>query len=88
MSDVKKRVLSGVVSSDKSDKTIVVTTKRRVAHPVYSKNYTVTKKYHAHDEKNEANIGDTVEIIESQPISKKKRWALKTVVEKAKGVEV
>lgn len=88
MSDIRKRVLNGIVTSDKADKTITVTVKRRVSHPIYSKNYTVSKKYHAHDEKNEANMGDTVEIIESGPISKKKRWMLKSVVEKAKGSEV
>jgi len=82
-----KRVLKGVVSSNKGDKTIVVSVKRSVRHPLYSKSYSVTKKYHAHDEKNEVNIGDTVQIIECVPISKNKRWNLESIVEKTKELE-
>jgi len=81
-----KRILKGTVTSAVNDKTIVVSVKRRIRHPLYSKLYSVTKKYHAHDEKNECNVGDTVEIIESQPISKKKRWTLSSVLEKTKEV--
>lgn len=79
-----KRTLTGLVVSDKADKTITVLVKRRVAHKLYSKNYTVSKKYHVHDEKNEAKTGDTVEILESQPISKSKRWTLKAIVQVGK----
>jgi len=82
----RKRILKGVVVSNKADKTIAIAVKRRVTHPVYSKQYTTTKKYYAHDEKNDANIGDVVEIIESMPISKTKRWALHAIVEKSVGV--
>lgn len=71
-----KRTLNGVVVSNKTDKTIVVTVERRFKHPRYSKFMTKSKKYHAHDEANKANIGDVVTIIESRPFSKLKRWEL------------
>jgi len=87
MSD-KKRILKGQVVSSKSDKTIVVAVKRRVTHPLYSKQYTTTKKYHVHDEKNEAKAGDKVEIVEAQPISKLKRWSLKSIIEVSKEVDL
>jgi small subunit ribosomal protein S17 len=70
-----KRVLEGVVVSDKNDKTIVVKVERRLTHPVLKKTVRLTKKYHAHDEKNEAKSGDVVRIQETRPISKQKRWA-------------
>lgn len=78
MSEVKtfKRKFSGVVLSNKSDKTIVVDVQRRYKHPRYSKFITRSKKYHAHDEKNLAKIGDKVTIIESRPFSKLKKWEL------------
>ena len=79
-----KRVMQGVVVSDKMDKTIVVTVTRRKMHQLYKKYLTQTKKLKAHDEKNEAGIGDTVRVIESRPMSKEKRWRLVEVVEKAK----
>ncbi|MBT4922708.1 MAG: 30S ribosomal protein S17 [Rickettsiales bacterium] len=71
-----KRVLQGVVVSDKSEKTIVVTVARRFMHPVYRKFITKSKKYHVHDDANTAKVGDIVSIEESKPISKLKRWRL------------
>ena len=73
-----KRVLSGVVVSSKSDKTITVNVTRRIKHKLYKKIIRQTKKYHAHDENNEFSIGDTVSIIESKPISKLKKWIVLT----------
>lgn len=73
--------LTGVVTSDVADKTITVTVTRRQTHPVYGKQYTVTTKYAAHDEKNAAHVGDRVEISETRPISKRKTWKLDRVVE-------
>ena len=69
-----KRILSGVVVSANSNKTITVNVIRRIKHKLYKKIIRQTKKYHAHDEKNEFNVGDTVTIIESKPISKTKKW--------------
>jgi small subunit ribosomal protein S17 len=69
-----KRVLQGVVVSDKGDKTVIVRVERRVMHPVYKKFITRSKKYAAHDEHNAHKTGDTVRIEESRPISKRKRW--------------
>ena len=71
-----KRVLQGVVVSDKNDKTIVVEVERRLTHPVLKKTVRLSKKFHAHDEKNAAKIGDVVRIEESRPMSKNKRWLL------------
>ena len=71
-----KRVLQGVVVSDKSAKTVIVQVNRRMMHPVYKKTITRSKKYAAHDEKGQFKIGDKVEIMESKPISKTKRWAV------------
>jgi small subunit ribosomal protein S17 len=71
-----KRVLEGVVVSDKNDKTIVVKVERRLTHPVLKKTVRLTKKYHAHDEKNSAKTGDIVRIQETRPLSKQKRWLL------------
>ena len=71
-----KRVLQGVVVSDKNDKTIVVKVERRLRHPVLKKTVRLSKKYHAHDEKNEAKTGDVVRIQETRPLSKQKRWTL------------
>ena len=78
-----KRTLAGMVISDKMDKTIVVQVTRRMRHPMYGKEVKRSKKYHAHDEKNEAKIGDTVRIVESRPISRLKRWRLIEIVTKA-----
>ncbi len=79
-----RKVRQGVVVSDVNDKTIVVSVDSRKPHPVYKKMITTSKKYHAHDENNEAGVGDTVQIMETRPLSKKKRWRLVKVVEKAK----
>ena len=73
-----KRVLRGVVVSDKNDKTIVVEVERRYTHPLLKKTVRRTKNYHAHDEKNAFKVGDVVEIVESRPISKSKRWVVLT----------
>jgi small subunit ribosomal protein S17 len=74
----------GVVVSDKQDKTIIVRVERRTTHPLYGKTITVNKKYHVHDEANEAGLGDTVRIAETRPMSKLKRWRLAEIVERAK----
>ena len=74
----------GVVSSNKMDKTITVAIKWKEKHPIYQKFVNKTKKYHAHDEKNECNIGDVVRIMETRPLSKTKRWRLVSIVERAK----
>lgn len=74
----------GVVSSNRMDKTITVNVERKVKHPLYGKFLKKTTKFHAHDEKNECSIGDTVKIMETRPMSKTKRWRLVEVVEKVK----
>ena len=74
----------GMVVSDKMDKTIVVEIKERVRHPLYGKIMNQTSKLKAHDENNECGIGDTVEVMETRPLSKDKRWRLVRVIEKAK----
>lgn len=79
-----RKVRQGVVISDKMDKTIVVASKFKEKHPIYGKFVQKTKKYHAHDEKNEAHVGDTVQIMETRPLSKTKRWRLVQIVERAK----
>jgi small subunit ribosomal protein S17 len=77
------KTLQGVVSSDKADKTIVVTVTTRKTHPIYKKKYSFSKKFIAHDEKNEANSGDTVVIAETRPLSARKRHTLVQIVERA-----
>ena len=74
----------GVVSSNKMENTITVAVVRKLKHPMYGKFWKKTKKFHAHDEKNECNIGDTVKIMETRPLSATKRWRLIEIVEKAK----
>ena len=74
----------GVVSSDKMDKTVVVTVKDKIKHPLYKKIVNRTIKFKAHDEKNECGVGDKVLIMETRPLSKDKRWRLVNVLEKAK----
>ena len=69
-----KKILKGEVIRDKNDKTVVVLVKRKYTHPFFQKIITSSKKYHAHDEKNKFKNGDMVQIIESRPISKKKKW--------------
>lgn len=80
------KTLTGVVSSDKGDKTIVVTVQTRKTHPIYKKQYTFGKKFMAHDEKNEARQGDKVIIAETRPLSARKRFTLEKIVERA-GIE-
>ena len=75
---------TGVVSSDKMDKTITVAVERKVKHPIYGKFVKKTTKFHAHDDKDECSIGDVVKIMETRPLSKTKRWRLVEVVEKVK----
>ncbi len=79
-----RKVRQGIVVSDANDKTIVVAVEERKPHPIYGKMITSTKKYHAHDEENSAGVGDTVQIMETRPLSKMKRWRLYKIVEKAK----
>jgi len=75
---MSKKILNGKVINDKNNKTVVVIVKRRFIHPFFRKVVTSSKKYHAHDEKNKFKVGDSVKIIESRPISKKKRWEVLT----------
>lgn len=74
----------GLVVSDAADKTIVVRVDRRTTHQLYGKTLVRSKKYHAHDERNEARVGDRVRIVETRPLSKLKRWRLVDIVERAK----
>ena len=76
------RVIIGTVSSAKGDKTIVVTVQTRKTHPIYHKQYTVSKKFMAHDETNQAEVGDKVQIIETRPLSKRKHFTLDHIIEK------
>ena len=78
----KERI--GIVTSNKMDKSIVVSEVKRVKHPMYGKFVLRTKKYVAHDEKNDCNIGDTVRIMETRPLSKTKCWRLVEIIERAK----
>jgi small subunit ribosomal protein S17 len=80
----RRRVKQGRVSSNKMDKTIVVVTETRVPHPVYGKIVRKSTRFKAHDERNEAGIGDVVRIMECRPLSRDKRWRLVEIVEKAK----
>ncbi|MDO4695589.1 30S ribosomal protein S17 [Porphyromonas sp.] len=79
-----RKVRQGVVSSNKMDKTITVAVRWKEKHPIYGKFVNKTKKYYAHDEKNECNIGDTVRIMETRPLSRMKRWRLLQIIERAK----
>jgi small subunit ribosomal protein S17 len=79
-----RKVRQGVVVSDVQDKTIVVRVQRTTTHPLYKKTLRVSKKYHVHDEVNDAKVGDTVRIVETRPLSKLKRWRLAEVVDRAK----
>ncbi|MCP5268443.1 MAG: 30S ribosomal protein S17 [Zoogloeaceae bacterium] len=80
---VNKRTLVGRVVSDKMEKSVTVLIERRVKHPLYGKIITQSKKFHAHDEANEAKAGDLVEIEETRPISKTKSWRVSKLLEKA-----
>lgn len=79
------KTLTGIVSSDSRDKTITVSVTSRETHPIYKKQYSVTRKYQAHDEKNEAKLGDKVQISETRPVSKTKSFALINIEERAHG---
>ncbi len=81
-----KRTLTGRVVSDKMDKTVTVLVERRVKHELYGKFLTLSKKYHAHDEKNEFHEGDTVTIEECRPLAKTKAWRVVNLVEKSRAV--
>ena len=74
----------GLVVSNKMEKSVVVAVERKVKHPIYGKFVKKTTRFHAHDEKNECSIGDTVRIMETRPMSKTKRWRLVDVIEKVK----
>jgi len=80
---VRKQII-GVVTSSKMDKSITVSVERRIKHPIYGKFVRKTKKFMAHDETNQCNEGDTVRLVESRPLSARKRWRLIEVLEKAK----
>jgi small subunit ribosomal protein S17 len=75
---------TGLVVSDKMDKTVVVAIERRVPHPIYGKMITRTRRLKAHDEENSAKVGDTVRIVETRPLSKDKRWRLVEIIERAR----
>ncbi len=78
----KRKLRTGVVISDKADKTVIVKVERLIAHRLYGKGMKVTKKLHAHDENNEYKVGDKVRIMETRPISKTKRWRVVELVER------
>lgn len=80
----RRKTRVGTVVSDKMDKTVVVKVERRFPHPLYGKQVTRTKKYHAHDENNEFHVGDVVRITETRPLSKLKRWRVSELVERAR----
>ena len=79
-----RKTRQGVVLSNKMDKTIIVAAKFKEKHPIYGKFISKTKKYYAHNEKNEVNLGDIVQIMETRPLSKLKRWRVVKIVERAK----
>lgn len=80
----QRRQRIGRVVSDRMDKTITVAVDRQIKHPIYGKFITKTTKYMAHDENNDANIGDTVQIMSTRPLSKRKTWRLVKIIERAK----
>ena len=82
--DTNKKQIVGVVTSSKMDKSITVLVERRLKHPIYGKFIRKSKKFMAHDEKNECSEGDKVKIIESRPLSRRKRWNLVEIIERAK----
>ncbi len=79
-----RKTRTGVVVSDKMDKTVVVAIKTKVRHPLYGKMVNRTRKFKAHDEENACGIGDTVRIMETRPLSKDKHWRVAEIIEKAK----
>lgn len=80
----QRKIRQGKVVSDKMDKSVTVTIERQFAHPIYKKIIKKTSKFMAHDERNECQVGDTVKIVETRPLSKRKRWKVLEIVEKAK----
>jgi small subunit ribosomal protein S17 len=80
----RRKVRKGTVVSDRMDKTVVVAVERRTPHPLYGKMITRTKKYHAHDEANDARAGDIVRIVETRPLSRTKRWRVSEILERAR----
>ena len=78
----RRKVRTGTVASDRQDKTVTVVVERRFPHPLYGKMQTRTKKYHAHDENNEYQVGDVVKIVETRPLSKTKRWRVLELIER------
>ena len=86
MSEKLERTATGIVVSNKMDKTITVLVERRVKHPIYGKYITRSTKLHAHDESNECNIGDVVTVKETRPLSKTKTWMLKSINVRAQQV--
>lgn len=79
----RRKVRTGVVTSNKADKTVTVRVERQFAHPLYTKQVRKTKKYHAHDEENQCNEGDVVRIVETRPLSKTKRWRVLELLERS-----
>ncbi len=79
----RRKIRTGVVVADRADKTVTVLVERRFAHPLYGKQVSRTKKYHAHDEENEFKVGDTVSIMETRPLSKTKRWRVVELMERS-----
>ena len=79
-----RKTRTGIVVSDKKDKTVVVAVRTKVRHPLYGKMVNKTTKFKAHDENNECGVGDTVRIMETRPLSKDKRWRVVEIIEKAK----
>ena len=84
----RRKVMEGVVVSDRMQKTVVVAVERVTRHPLYKKTIRRTKKYHAHDENNECRVGDRVLIVESRPLSRTKRWRVVRILQRAEQVEV
>jgi small subunit ribosomal protein S17 len=80
----RRKTRIGTVVSDRMEKTVVVKVERRYSHPLYGKQVTRTKKYHAHDENNEFHVGDLVRITETRPLSKMKRWRVSELIERAR----
>ena len=78
----RRKVRVGTVTSNGANKTVTVTVERRLAHPLYGKQVTRSRRYHAHDEQNEYHVGDVVRIIETRPISKTKRWRVTELIER------
>ncbi len=87
MNRVHRKTVTGVVTSDKMEKTVTVESERRVMHPRFKKYVRGTTRYKVHDERREAHVGDKVRIAETRPLSKTKRWRLVEVVERARGLE-